>query len=204
MDLEILKSNWKVENQQYSSFSQEDIKKMISFRSKSLTRKIVVISAMEFIFWFGLNIYSTLISTYEFTKSSISNMIPYFEILNYLILLIFIFRFFYYLKLVQNIDSVKDLMKSILKVRRTARSYIFYNISIFFSLSILLFINELLYNNEIIEKIKINGSLEILILIFLYVFIMAIAIIIIYVVYNQIYGKILKRLMENYNDLKRL
>ncbi|HKK12417.1 MAG TPA: hypothetical protein VJ945_06270 [Flavobacteriaceae bacterium] len=209
-ELEILKKDWKKDDSRYPKLSYNDIYRMILKKSSSIVKWIFIISILEFVFWTGL---SFALKDADFNKKfesyhADSIMIP-FMILGYLILAYFFYKFFMNYRTIKVTDNAKRLMGNILRTRRTVKQYVAFNL-IYLAVSVFLVLG-IEFNRDktmiaAINKASADGELFkfYAITILATVLVLAVCIGIFLVFYYLIYGLLLKRLYENYKELKKL
>ena len=208
--MDFLKKDWQRRESELPKLSYEEIYGMIWKKSFSLVKWIFYISIIEFVFWAGINILFNDPQTLQELKSMhIDKMIMALNILNYAVILYFIFKFYVNYRKISFTDSSRKLMGTILKVKRTVTQYVWYNLIIFAASSIVYMYGMLLYTPEG-EKIVETASKEVNTLAF-WAMVIAVSVLftsfvllLIWLFYKLLYGILLKRLRENYNDLKKL
>jgi len=209
-ELEILKKDWKKEDSRYPKLSYDDIYGMILKRSSSIVKWIFIISILEFVFWTGI---SFALKDADFNKKFESYhaeniMIP-FMILGYIILAYFFYKFFMNYRTISVTDSAKRLMENILKTRRTVKQYVAFNL-IYLAVMVFVVLGiEFNRDETMIATIKdaaANGELFkfYAVTIMATTLVLAICIGLFLVFYYLIYGILLKRLNNNYKELKKL
>jgi len=209
-ELDLLKKDWNKEDSRYPKLSYDDIYKMILKKSSSVVKWIFIISLLEFVFWTGI---SFALKDADFNKKFQSYhadniMIP-FMILGYLILVYFFYKFFMNYRTISVTDNAKRLMENILKTRRTVKQYVAFNL-IYLVVSVFLVLGiEFNRDETMIATIKdasANGELFkfYAITILATTLVLAICIGLFLVFYYLLYGLLLKRLRNNYSELKRL
>ena len=122
-ELEILKKDWKKNENAFDQVSEKEIYGMLHKRSSSIVKWILIISILEFIVLNGIGF---LISDKESAKFSATH--PYLNIIeniNYFILLGFIYLFYKNYKSICVLDSSKKLIKDIVKTRKIVNYYIY-------------------------------------------------------------------------------
>ncbi|CAM4038342.1 MULTISPECIES: hypothetical protein [Flavobacterium] len=209
-ELDLLKKDWKKRENSFNQVSENDIYKMLHKRSSSIVKWILIISICEFIFWIGLSLLmkqnDQLTNIY---KTDRYNMITISEIVNYIILLCFIFIFYKnYIKINAN-QSVKELIKNILKTKKTVQVYI--KVILFYSaiLVIVASVFQFNYNPELLKmyhEIEESGYKNLFIVISLLFVLIYIGLLSLFLwgFYKLIYGILLKKLYKNYEELKKL
>ncbi|MFD2824330.1 hypothetical protein ACFS5M_11670 [Lacinutrix iliipiscaria] len=210
-ELELLKKDWKKEDtSRFPKLTYNELYSMILKKSSSIVKWIFIISILEFVFW-------TLISfalkdadyNKRFESYHAENIMIPFMALGYLILAYFFYKFFMNYRTISATDNAKKLMENILKTRKTIKQYVAFNL-IYMALSVFVVLGIQFNKDEemisLIEKATANGELfqfyAVTILIALAASAVLIGIILGF--YYLIYGILLKRLNNNYKELKRL
>ncbi|BDW91363.1 hypothetical protein AB9K32_07260 [Allomuricauda sp. XS_ASV26] len=209
-ELELLKKDWQKREANLPKLSYEQIYPMIKKKSSSIVKWIFYISIIEFVFWAGINIIFSGPETMEELKAMhIHKVIMVLNVVNYGIILYFILKFYNNYKKISFTDSSRNLMKTILKVKRTVTQYVWFNLIIFTTYLIINMYGVLIYGPEgkkIIEAASQDGNTMAFwaMVIGISVVFTAIILFLIWLFYKLLYGILLKRLRRNYNDLKRL
>ena len=209
-ELELLKRDWQKKEATLPKLSYDQIYKMIWKKSSSIVKWIFYISIIEFVFWAGINlIFNDPESIQELKDLHIHKVMMVLNVVNYGIILYFIFKFYTNYKKISFTDSSKKLMKTILKVKRTVTQYVWFNLIIFTTYLIINMYGVLLYGpegKEIVEAASQNGNTAAFwaMVIAISVVFTAVILFLIWLFYKLLYGILLKRLRQNYNDLKRL
>lgn len=209
-ELDLLKKDWNKDDSRYPKLSYDDIYGMILKRSSSIVKWIFIISILEFVFW---TILSFALKDADFNKKFESYhaeniMIP-FMVLGYLILAYFFYKFFMNYRTISVTDNAKLLMENILKTRRTVKHYVAFNL-IYLVVSAFLVLGIEFNRDETmiatINKAAADGELFKFYALTILVTSLVLAIVIglFLVFYYLIYGLLLKRLNNNYKELKKL
>ncbi len=209
-ELDLLKKDWKKQEDSLPKLTYDQLYKMIWRRSSSIVKWIFVISILEFLLGVILNLvladedYWRQMEEYELTNFTIG-----VYIISYLITFYFIYRFYKNYKKISATDSASILMKNILKTRKTVKYYIgFVLISsgIVFLVDLFLILRHHALTAQPAEVTQdmsfslkqwfllIGGTLLVL-FIFLGI---------IWILYRVMYGILLKRLHKNYKELKAI
>nr|WP_314895475.1 hypothetical protein [uncultured Flavobacterium sp.] len=206
-ELDLLKKDWQKNDNSFEQVSEIEIYKMIHKKSSSIVRWILVISILEVSIW---TLISLAFNTDDyFKKLKHDELIFYFKILNifsYGVILVFIYLFYKNYIAITTTSSTKQLMKDILKTRKTVQYYVAYNLGMIVLGLIIGFVIAFTYNPETIilrSKIAENGSvmaitfgiLFLIILLFFGAF---------WLFYRVLYGILLRRLYANYKELKKI
>jgi len=209
-ELDLLKKAWKKDEGSYEQVSEHEIYRMLHQQSSSIVKWILIISLIEFIFWniitfaFSDDKYQSKLHSYGIEDAMFAvNMV------NYVVIMIFIFVFYKNYRTISTTDSTRQLMKNILKTRKTVQYYIWYNLGIA-SVSIILSIVMLFYHNSkmiaMLEKADAEGNRIFFLSTCTLVSILFISLILglFWLFYRLLYGILLKRLYVNYNELKKI
>ena len=209
-ELELLKKDWQKREVDLPKLSYEQIYPMTKKKSSSIVKWIFYISIIEFVFWAGVNIIFSGPETMEELKAMhIYKVVMGLNIINYAIILYFIYKFYINYRKISFTDSSRNLMRTILKVKRTVTQYVWFNLIIFTISAIIYAYGVLLYTPEGQELAEVaaqdRDSTEFWALIIITsIAITAAVLFIIWLFYKLLYGILLKKLRKNYNELKRL
>jgi hypothetical protein len=205
-ELDLLKKDWQ-KNNAFEQISELEIYKMLHTKSSSIVKWIFIISILEIMLW-------TLISVFFNTDDYLKNIKHeeldiYFEALtvfNYAVILVFIYLFYKNYMTISTTVSIKQLMKDILKTRKTVQCYVWYNLAmVAFSLLFGFYI-AFAYNPEIavlMDKIGHNTKVMV-ITVGVFLLIIAAFLGLFWLFYRLLYGTLLRRLFANYNELKKI
>jgi hypothetical protein len=198
-ELDLLKQDWKRQEKTLPHVDKDEIRAMMHKRSTSIVKWIFIISIAEFLFWLILESLSNFEDTEGMIKAiGIETFINVSTVLNYAMIFIFITLFFINFKKIKTNDSIKGLMKNIIKTRRTVKIYVWYNIiffSVFFLIGGFLAIDQFTNGEEMKVKIISNA-------IFIVVFVVVLLFLIGF--YRLLYGILTRRLYKNYQALRKL
>lgn len=208
-ELELLKKDWQKKGEQLPKLSYEDIYKMIWEKSSSLVKWIFYISIAEFLFWVSLFFLPTQGTKLDSQGAKLFQNIELgLEIIRYVALLYFIIKFYQNFKRISVTDSSRELMKSIISTRKIVMQYVWFNLGVFALMMVIVFIEFAMFDTtlnltETIEKA--DNSLLVWVLVSA-ALLVAIALcgFLLWLFYRILYGILLKRLNENYRELKKL
>lgn len=209
-ELELLKKDWQKKEEHLPKLSFDEIYKMIWKKSSSIVKWIFYISIIEFVLWATLNLISYSQESFQLEKDwHIYEFSTALSIVYYFVLIYFIYKFYQNYKQITVTDSSSKLMKSILKVKRVVTQYVWFNIGIFTISFLMLLYGSLRYGKEsekIIEAAAKSGNETLFWLTFALICVAIIGVILVFIwlFYRIIYGILLKRLRENYWELKKL
>lgn len=208
-NLDMLKKDWKTQDQNLPQLSYDQIYQMLWKRSSSIVRWIFVISILELFL-------STLLSFFMIDDTYWENMrllnLTVFTIvsfvLSYLIAFTFIFLFYRNYKRISVTDDAITLMRNILRTRRTVKTYIAYVlISTFLTSVFILYMSlrntDYMRVTEGVDPANL-GTAEWVGIIAATTVILGAFLGLLWLFYRLIYGILLKKLQRNYKQLKKL
>lgn len=209
-ELELLKRDWQKKEAELPKLSYDQIYKMIWKKSSSIVKWIFYISIIEFVFWAALNIiFSDAESMQELKAMHIYRVIMVLNFLNYGIILYFIYKFYVNYRKISFTDSSKKLMKTILDVKRTVTQYVWFNLIIFTVSMLISIYGAFVYGPEGAKLMEAaaqdnNTTMFWVILVTVSLVFIAVLLVLIWLFYKLLYGILLKRLRQNYKELKKL
>ncbi len=203
-ELELLKKDWKRQEEVLPRLSYQEIYQMILKKSSSIVRWIFIISIIEFLLWASLDIIFRATGVHD--EVEINNMETFSLIasfLSYGILIYFIVRFYLNYKKIQSTDSTKVLMENIIRTRRTVKHYIWVNISLFSILMIGTMVYLVFFTDEF-QKSAVEEQPPLWLIITTTVFMTIVFAGMIALFYRLVYGILTRRLKRNYKELEKL
>ena len=209
-ELEILKKDWKKNENIFDQVTEKEIYGMLHKRSSSIVKWILIISVLELLLWSGI---SFLTSDESYSKTlkayHLDTIMPVITIINYGVILFFIYLFFKNYKAINTTDTVKQLMQNILKTRKTVQYYVWYNIGMTIFSFVLVFIFQFMYDKNIeklVEKMSdsFSPSMFYFLMILIYITVITVFIGLIWMFYKVLYGILMRRLLKNYYELKKI
>jgi len=207
-ELELLKKDWKNNNAQFKQVSENEIYGMLHKSSSSIVKWIFIISILEIVLWTSLGFLINNDSYWQMlNKYHLKTFMLVISIINYVVIVYFIYRFYSNYKKINATDSVNQLLKNILNSRKTVKQYVNYNLLMIGFILIVAFVAQTMYEpklQEIIHKFG-NDSNKGYILVFgiYFVFILVFTFII-WLFYRLIYGFLMRRLKQNYKELEKI
>lgn len=211
-DLELLKKQWQSREQELPKLTYNDIYIMLLKKSTSIVKLIFYISIAEIVFWTILSFLVPESSTNLTDDLGLHNFLFVANILGYAVLIFFIVLIYINYKKIQVTDSVKELMKNILRTRKTVKYFIIYNVTM--ASILIIVINIFYYFNQdelirlMIENYGISEAIDrekFITLFFLGQFIFGLlGIGFILLFYRLVYGILLRKLHKNYKELEKL
>lgn len=208
-ELDLLKKAWKKDAHSYEQVTENQIYKMIHKRSSSIVKWILMISIAELILWAAIGLFTVddnYLKTLEMYH--IDSLFSVLTIINYAIVFFFIYVFYKNFKTISTTDTVKKLMRSIIKTRKTVQYYIWYNLAMFALIFIIVVISQITYDpniNSVLDNAKDSNPQVFWIVIGITYFVLfAITFGLFWLFYRLIYGFLMRRLYKNYEELKKM
>lgn len=206
-ELDLLKKDWQKNKDSFEQVSEIEIYKMIHKNSSSIVKWILIISILEVLLWTTLGICFGNDSYINQIKAPVLMFI--YNSLNYcgyIITLIFVYLFYRNYVRISTIASTKQLMKDILKTRKTVQYYVWYNLAMIGTLLIIGFVVALLYNPEtVVLREKIENNPQIMAVTIGILFLVTLVLFgVFWLFYRLLYGILLRRLHANYKELKKI
>jgi hypothetical protein len=208
--LELLKQNWKQREENHPKLSYTQIYNMLFKRSTSIVKWIFIISLLELAFWVGLYFVSPKSSFEIIEKLGMKPFMIGFNIVHYVVVLVFIYLFYKNYISIKVTDSTRSLMDSIIKTRRTVKYFVWYNVAAF-ALTLVI-INYFYYTKSelLLEALRetygtVSTGPEFLTYFFLAQAVIGVLLILLLILfYRIVYGILLKKLYKNYHELKKI
>lgn len=197
--LDTYKKTWGNQVEMPCKFSTLEIYKMAHAKSSSIVKWIFIIGILEFVLLNSLYFFMDMEDAYEeYKKMGLENFVFYSQIIAYAILFYFLVQFYLNYKQISTTDSTRQLMKKILKTRKTVRNYVFFNLSYLGLTMIVVTIASININID-----QLNNK-QILLVVFLMLIATFIILGIFWLFYQLLYGILLRKLNRNYKELTQL
>ena len=205
-ELDLLKKDWQ-KNDTFEQVSEVDIYKMLHKKSSSIVKWIFIISILEMLLWTSISVFFNNDDYLKKIKHEELNF--YFEVLtyfNYAVILVFIYLFYKNYVSISTTVSTKQLMKDILKTRKTVQCYVWYNLGMVVLSLIMGFFMAFAYNPDIVNLMdKIGNNTKVMVItIGVFILIIALFLGLFWLFYRLLYGILLRRLYANYKELKKI
>lgn len=206
-ELDLLKKDWKKSTASFEQISELELYKMIHKKSSSIVKWILIISILEVLVWTMLGF--AFNSDDYLEKISKSNLEVVFKVMNvvgYAITLLFIYLFYRNYIRISTIASTKQLMRDILKTRKTVQYYVYYNLIMIAYSMVVGFIIAFTFSPEIdLLKEKIVSNNKAMAITISLLFLVTVLIFgAFWLFYRLLYGTLLRRLLANYRELKKI
>ena len=211
--LDLLKQEWNSREQNLPKLSYSEIYAMLLKKSSSVVKWIFIISIIEILFWIGVNFFIPESANQINEGMGLSKILTFVNVIHGTIFLGFIYLFYQNYVAIQITDSIKELMKKILKTRRTVRYFVYYNIGLAILISIAVNIYYYIDKEHLFELMqetvyKDNPALTLekfTSIFFISQIVVGILFIgLIALIYYLVYGLLLRRLKHNYLELKKM
>lgn len=208
-ELDFLKQDWKKQDRNLPHLSYDDIYKMLWKKSSSIVKWIFIISILEL---FLSTFFSIVLADENYWRQmdelGLRNFTVALYILSYSVTFYFIFRFYKNYRRISITDNAATLMRNIIKTRRTVKTYIAY-VLIFSGISGMIVTIVTIRNHrslsEPVEMANYNyETLDWVKFILISTIFMIIFLGLIWLFYRLIYGILLKKLLRNYKELRKL
>ncbi len=208
-ELDLLKKDWNKKETEFPKLSYNDIYKIIHKKSSSIVKWIFIICIAELLFWTMLNLLIPESYLDIYAKFHLKKFLLITQVLHYVILFVFIYLFYKNFKSICVNDTTNDLMKNIIKTRRTVNCYVYYNIILYAIISIVFNITMFSQPDILLEvmspknvDVDSNTFINVLLIVQIATFFIICGLLWLY--YRIIYGILLKRLKKNYKELESL
>ncbi|QIE58126.1 hypothetical protein G5B37_00655 [Rasiella rasia] len=210
--LDTLKKEWQNKEQKFPKLSYNDIYSMLLKKSSSMVKWIFIISICELLLWILISIFLFPESSKQFTEAmGLKTFMLISSTVSYVVVAIFIYLFYRNYKTIQVTSTVKQLMESILKTRKTVRYFVYFNIGIsalgLIAMNIYLYFNQeqlanVLSSTQEYGAIPAENLTHVFFIAQLIVGTIFIGLLMLF--YYLIYGLMLRRLKHNYRELKKI
>lgn len=207
--LDLLKKDWKKREASLPHLSYDQIYQMLWKRSSSIVKWIFVISIIEFLFWGVINLF---MADHEYWEEMEQIHLKEFTvttyIINYGITFFFIYCFYKNYRKISATDNAAELMKNILRTKKTVKYYIGYILisTALVALIYTYFMMDYHTSSTVVDDMEKYSFTPLQWLMFAGIMIGGLAIFLglIWLFYRVVYGILLRRLNRNYKELKKL
>ena len=207
--LDLLKKDWKKQEDSLPKMSYDEIYGMIRKKSSSIVKWIFIICIAELLFWSALSLVIPDDALEIYEKFNLKKFLNISQILHYFVVAVFIYLFYKNYKSISVIENTNVLMKNIIKTRKTVNYYVYYNLALYVILTLIVNAIMFTHSETLIEVMKPletdieNGTfINVFFIVQLVALFLVIAVLWFY--YKLIYGILLKRLNKNYKELETL
>lgn len=211
MELDLLKKRWNdiyIEPDSRIEFDSQNLgfKKSKSMM-KTVTKRLFVVSMIEFTIWGILSIGLYFLFRDSVPRSFLEyEPLIIIEKLNYLALGLFLAAFLFSFRTISVISDLKLLIARTIFTKRIVTYYIYFNVSVFVITFLFSFVWELFNNQEVSILLAEKGAgIYALTMLFGMVFTFVVTFVL-FKVYNYVYGRFVidfGRLVQNFKELKK-
>lgn len=207
-ELELLKKDWNKKDGDFKKLSSADLYAMLQKKSSSIVKTLFYISIAELLFWIIINSIPYFSSdSYRERLEAIYNnehIITALTIFSYAVILLFIYLLFKSYKAISVTDSAKKLMESILNTRKVIKYYVIYNLIMAFVSMVVGMYLTIIHDPKLSHVIETFSNKQLIAFIGIIALAIVVFVVIIWLFYKLLYGLLLKRLNQNYKELKKL
>lgn len=213
-ELDLLKRDWQKKEVHLPQLTYTDIQQMIWKRSSSIVRWILVISILEFTLPHLVYLLPSVRSNEGFMiyeVLGISKILFVISLVYYLVALYFIFQFYRRFREISVLENSKTLMGKIIKTRRTVKHYVVFALStivlfvmvtlvgIYMTDDLAILFPEMADSLKNLDPNRLKTTLLGTIALFGTIFTVLMG-----AIYFLLYGLLLRKLKQNYQELKKL
>lgn len=209
--LELLKKQWQSREQELPKLTYNDIYSMLLKKSSSIVKWIFYISIAEIIFWTFLALLVPESSTKFTDDIGLHGILFVVNVINYSVFAGFIFLFYRNYRKISTTDSIKALMENILRVRKTVKYFVVYNVTasvvLILGINIYYYLNQDIvfqYMGEDFGVTKISQEKFMNMFFTIQILFGIVMVILVLLFYRLVYGILLRRLHKNYKELEKI
>ncbi len=206
-ELDLLKKDWKRRENAFEQVSEPDIYRMIHKSSSSLVRWILIASLLELVFWTAISMMmDTDAYIAELNSEAFRIVIAAVTYVNYAIVIGFIYLFYKNYVRISTISDTRTLMKDILRTRRTVQYYVWYNLAMIGLSLVAGFVIAIVCSPKVagIKDAITHDNWALMRMILLVFVVLCLGVGFVWVIYRLVYGTLLRRLVANYRELKKI
>ena len=213
-ELELLKKDWQKKEEHLPKLSYKEIYTMIWKKSSSIVKWIFYISIIELLFWIVLNAAPFFIDSYQENLGGVENGVTQTFIVvtntfSFVIIAVFIYFLYKAYRGISVVDNVKSLMESILRTRKIVQYYVGFNLIMAVLITIYTIYDMFTHDEKVMklfQTIKEEGSELKFWLLGAVIVVLGMVLVVgfIWLFYRLIYGFLLRKLNQNYKELKKL
>lgn len=202
-ELELLKQDWsKQDDKQLLSYNE--LYQMLLKKSSSIVKWIFKVSVLEFLIWSSLDILFRVGGMYDNVNTiDLGMLIKIAPFFSYGILIYFSIRFYINYKKIKATDSAKQLMQTIMNVRKTVKQYVWITIG-FFVLMIFYALGYLVFYSDEFKQIIIDNDVNTAVLVGVTLLTTLVFVLLIALFYRLLYGFFTRKLGANYIALEKI
>ncbi len=201
-ELELLKKDWKEnKSDDFKNYTEKELFAMTKKRSVSIAKWVFIIALLELGFWF-LIVYLMPSSSEDKYQDIpfVDGILSVMDIISILLPYVFIGLLLYLNFKIKREENPKKLMEKILLMKKCIQWYIrifLGEVALFFIISMALSFYTNYYILEGEELVALFVSVMLIVFIFILVLFLRF-------IYHLVYGKLLHKLKQNYEELSRM
>ena len=212
-ELELLKKDWKEKESKLPKLSYDELYGMIWKKSSSIVRWIFIISIIEFVLPQLLYLLPSAREGMQFYEDlGLKYLMLGITIVQYLIIFYFIYQFYQRYREISALDNAKELMRKIIRTRKTVKNYILFALSMFLFSFVLIAVGIALSDGDTfihalnLEEKALGKPVDNLkfVVAGLLIAMGILCTAFLGLIYLLIYCLLLRKLGKNYRELKRL
>lgn len=209
-ELDLLKRDWKEKEKELPKLTYDDIYKMIWKKSSSIVKWIFYISLGELLLGILVNLSLSDKENWERTKEAhLTEFTVIATIISFIIIFYFSYKFYKNYRAISVTDDARTLIENIIKTREIVKNYI--RVSLFFGAVVMAFmiVFSVFNDPKVVEAIseRTNGEPSLMFwagIVVGSVIVISVVLVILWLFYQLLYGILLRRLHENYKELKKI
>ncbi|MGB3590830.1 MAG: hypothetical protein WBA16_04015 [Nonlabens sp.] len=208
--LEIFKQQWQSQQTEYPKYSKERLSSLLASKSSSITKWLLIIAVIEFVIFTVVDIWSLRSPDIQKMLLYTGKTLYYVAVAIHLVAItFFIYLFWQNYRRISTVQPTRELMKNILRTRKTMKWYIWFNLIYVLVFTMVLAV-LMLQNSPELEGIRASQEYmehpyqvgAIVLGVFFGVTLIMCALM--YLFYYLIYGILLGKLHRNYKELKKI
>lgn len=202
-ELELLKKDWKEnKSDDFKNYTEQELFAMTKKRSVSIAKWVFIIALLELGFWFLIGYLMPSSSSEDKYQDIpfVDGILSVMDIISILLPYVFIGLLLYLNFKIKREENPKKLMEKILLMKKCIQWYIrifLGEVALFFIISMALSFYTNYYILEGEELVALFVSVMLIVFIFILVLFLRF-------IYHLVYGKLLHKLKQNYEELSRM
>lgn len=198
-ELDFLKQHWN-NQENFPTKTKEELRSLIKKKSINTLVWVIIINIFVFSFFSLIGFFSTVEDDFIIINEEVTNFLNFLDYFLLLLPIIFSISYIFILRRIKLKDSVSPLLKNIITAKKILKIYIYSYVIIFIIITYIgvysTFITEIPYN--------INKTYFYITLLISCLLLIAITTLLLWLFYKFSYGRLQKKLNENYKILKDL
>ncbi|MGI9546914.1 MAG: hypothetical protein ACR2MM_06750, partial [Flavobacteriaceae bacterium] len=159
-ELELLKKDWQKKEGMLPKLSYDEIYSMLWKKSSSIVKWIFIISVIEFVLPHLLYLLPSVRDGMDFYEQlGVKNLMIGISIVNYVVVFYFIYQFYKRYREISVLENASNLMRRIIRTRRTVKHYIIFALSLFLftflAIATAIYVSD---GNQLIEVLNLGDE----------------------------------------------